>query len=260
MASGSSPNSRANLVRTGGDRHQGKRALIAVIEASLAAELSDAEVRRHYGLEVSDEIRPAHRARMAAIKAPATYAAILDGWRAGMMGDLKETGGVNIGGILRIGKIKAAGLAIVAEDDAGQSLEQLGVPIFQRDTYANGFYAVMVGNVAGSPSEAQLLALGWFRSWAGGSALWFGPFAGVVWGDVVQVPKIGGGTVGYPVRFERWGTKKKSGAGFYVWAYVDGAGNERRVRWREVRINKVGNRLKSKIPNRFWADLNGVIY
>lgn len=260
MSSGSSSNSRANLTRAGGDRHKDKKALIAVIEAVLVDSFSDAEIRRHFGLEVLDEISAEHREKLARSKAAGVYAAILDGWRAGMMGDLRLTGGVNIGGILRIGKIKAAGLVLVAEDIFGGDLKELGVPIYRRATLDNGYYAERVGIVSGSAVEAQLLALGWVLHWAGSGTLFYGPVVASVWGQVVQVPAIGGGMVAWPAYYRRWGTKNKTGPGFYVWAYRDAGGVEHPVHWRKIKINKVGNRLKSKIPNRFWADLNNVIY
>lgn len=72
-----------NLTQEGGDRFEARRAMIAVIEESLA-ESPDEEIREAFNLPTWRAISPARRARYAEYFAPRIYAAMIAGMRKGL--------------------------------------------------------------------------------------------------------------------------------------------------------------------------------
>lgn len=276
MASGSSPNSRANLaLATGGDRYAGKRAMIEVIRLALLESMTDAEIRRFWGLKRGETLSAARRNRAAAAKSKQVYQAIIDGWTAGLKTDLnglklvniggawvqEKTNGISIGGIVRLGMGKPKKINLQAYDDYGETLESQGIQIFRRPTYDAGNYAVLA--FADATSRPVYLSRGWFSPWwaAGGTALFFGPTEVTADGRFMA-PSFNGTMSAFGGEYLRMGWKNPETGRRFAWAYIDPAdGVERRANWwsdgGSLPVN-AKKKLKQEIPNLFWLELNGV--
>lgn len=252
------PSQLANLTRAGGDRYADKRALLAVIRGALEESLSDAEIRKFYGLKPGAPVSLAKRRRMARMKSGPVYDGLIDGliagatepfeyYEPGQFGPVhKRDGGVNFGGIFRFGTWHPQSVSVVAVDQWGVSLASRGIATYQKEVPANGYYATRA-----------TAAPGYFL-FAG--AYWLGP---IPWSDLVagqgfyQNPANQTGWVN--VDLVRWGTKGADDV-TRAWYYVEpGDGIERRVKWQSMGGPAAGlPRMKAKILEAFWCELNGM--
>lgn len=78
MTRGVHANSRANLIRVGGDRTKGKKLVIAAIEKALREIPDGSEIRKFFGLHAGQLLKDKHRARWAKVKAPVVYDAMVE--------------------------------------------------------------------------------------------------------------------------------------------------------------------------------------
>lgn len=78
MPRGVHANSRANLIRAGGDRTKGKKLVIAAIEKALREMPDGREIRKFFGLHAGQLLKDKHRARWAKVKAPVVYDAMVE--------------------------------------------------------------------------------------------------------------------------------------------------------------------------------------
>lgn len=78
MTRGVHANSRANLIRAGGDRTKGKKLVIAAIEKALREMPDGREIRKFFGLHAGQLLKDKHRARWAKVKAPIVYDAMVE--------------------------------------------------------------------------------------------------------------------------------------------------------------------------------------
>lgn len=251
------PSQLANLTRAGGDRFKDKRALLAVIRGALEEALSDAEIRKFYGLKPGAPVSLAKRRRMARMKAGPVWDGLIGGliagacepfeyYEPGQYGPVhKRDGGVNFGGIMKFGTWHPKTVSVVAVDQWGVSLESRGVAMYQKQVPENGYYATRATPGAG------------YFEFAG--AYWKGPipYASLVGGVGYYEP--GGGWVN--VELVRFGTKGADDV-TRAWYYVEpGDGIERRVTWRRMGGPAAGlPRQKALILEAFWCELNGLTW
>lgn len=242
------PSQLANLTRAGGDRYADKRALLAVIRGALEESLSDAEIRKFYGLKPGAPVSLAKRRRMARMKAGPVYDGLIAGLIAGATSPFEyweqgQGGGVNFGGIMKFGTRAPKNFDLEAVDQWDVSLESRGVAIYQKPVPVNGYYA-----------SRATPAAGYFEF---DGAYWLGPvpFENLVGGQGFYA--AGGGWVNVdPVR---WGTKGADDV-TRAWYYVEpGDGVERRVKWKGETWQSLGRpRIKAQILEAFWCELNGL--
>lgn len=252
------PSQLANLTRAGGDRYADKRALLAIIRGALEESLTDAEIRRFYGLKPGAEVTAARRRRMARMKSGPFYDGLIDALIAGALepfeywetppGGLpyKQRGGVNFGGIFRFGTYHPKSVSVVAVDQWDVSLSSRGVAMYQKPVPENGYYATRAAPAAG-----------YFEF---GGEYWLGPipFADLVAGQGFYTNQANQ-TGWVPVDSIRWGTKGVDDV-TRAWYYVEpGDGVERRVVWKGSAVDVAGmQRFKAVILDSFWAELNGL--
>lgn len=241
MPRGVHPASRANLIPGGGNRHAGKRAVIAVIEAALLAGADDVEVARWAGRTV-ERVGQRQRAGWARERAPKVYRAILDGWTAGMMEPLYDAAGnaagVNIGGILRLGQVPRLSVTVTATDGNGVDLKAAGVSIYRRVVPENGIYASVPVTEGGAAVTFD-------------GVTYYGPLpyqAGLLYHAAA-----GGFTTAERIQWGRVGNDDVTRA----WYYRDALDVERRVVWESSTDEIGGTALGQIVSNRFFADLNG---
>lgn len=241
MPRGVHPASRANLIPGGGDRHAGKRAVIAAIEAALLVGADDVEVARWAGRAV-ERVGQKQRVGWARERAPKVYRAILDGWTAGMMEPLYDAAGnaagVNIGGILRLGQVPRLSVTVTATDGNGVDLKAAGVVIYRRVVPENGIYASVPVTEGGAAVTFD-------------GVTYYGPLPYLA--GLLYHAEAGGFTTAQAIH---WGTVGDDDV-TRAWYYRDAMDVERRVVWESSTDEIGGTALGWIVPNRFFADLNG---
>lgn len=259
----SGENSAANLAagRVGGNRHAGKQKMIRVIRECLFAALSDAEVRAFNRLEQNADLNDWHREQAANEKSVLIYKAIIVGWTQGVRNKLGDDGlgGQNVGGIVRVWSSVTYGVNLVAYSNwdepikAAPEVGGLGLPIYQRITYDNGYYAIIAPEYVTAPPPGVF----WLPSGYG----LVGPLPGpdnFEWSWIASdgLPRYGSIKPDYM----RHGTKSKKDGQTRAWFYVDPRdGEEYRVKWAAEKRSKGGVRIKSRPLMTFLCDINGVV-
>ncbi|MGV0950460.1 MAG: hypothetical protein ACOYB3_07270 [Azonexus sp.] len=241
-----------NMTRPGGDRYKDKWAIIAVIRGALEEALLDAEIRRYFKLQDGEQVTPAKRRKMAKHKAGLVYNGLISALKIGASEPFEKLetwsdgsqhvkkGGVNFGGILKLGMASPISMHLTARNESGEILAE--PTRYRRETIANGIYAV------GVP--------GGFSPW------WFygaqGGYVGPIENAVVAAGRVLLNGVWYEMDVGPFGHKDIDGV-TRCWVYVDLAGRERRVDWNSGEMPAAGSdRLKTQILDAFWADLNGL--
>lgn len=242
------PASLANLTRAGGDRFEDRRAMIAIIREALRVSLLDAEIRRYFRLQDGEPVTEAKRRRMARQKAPRVWQAMVNAWLIAAGEPLKKLvqqpdgsfrkrrGGLNFGGIMRIGRAPPVDLAIRATDEFGVSLASRGIEIYQKPVQGSGYRR--------------------YPLWANLPGFWPVGSPDVIAANGYAYVIIAGNAE--RVVFQRDGTKGADDI-YRAWFYVDPGQGEKRVRWKKLAGQASGvMRLKTEILDTFWCELNGV--
>ena len=264
MPSGESLISQANLNmgRGGGNRHAGKQKIIKVIRECLFEALSDAEVRVFNRLEQGADFTDWHREQAANEKSVRVYKAIIAGWTDGIKGRLGDDGlgGQNIGGIVRVWSDVTYGIELTAMSNWDEPIKAapedggLGLPIYQRVTFDNGYYAI-VSTVYKSVNPPGVI---WLSSGYGlaGPLEDSGPFEFSYIAVSDGLPRY----VSISSEYMRHGTRSKADGLTRAWFYVDPRdGDEYRVKWVCEKYRTPKSRIKSRPLFTYVLDLNGVV-
>ena len=262
MPSGESLISQAslNMGRGGGNRHAGKQKIIKVIRECLFEALSDAEVRVFNRLEQGADLTDWHREQAASEKSVRVYKAIIAGWTDGIKGRLGDDGlgGQNIGGIVRVWSTVTYGIELTAMSNWDEPIEAapeaggLGLPMYQRVTYDNGFYAIIPATYAGAPPPGVF----WLSSGYGLVAM-TGP-ENLEWSYSASDGSLRYASV--KPEYMRHGTRSKEDGLTRAWFYVDPRdGGEYRVKWVCEKYRTPKQRIRSRPLFTYVLDLNGVV-
>lgn len=271
-----------NLTRAGGDRYADKKKVLGVIALALADGFSDIEVRRFFGLKAGDVVSLNRRKRMGNAKAPAFYKAMIEAFKAGALEDLtkgrrvlvdgvwvdRPNKGLNVGGVLRLGKVPCSGFRLTACDGVGVSLASRGIEIERVPADPTGLYIYFMMNpVDFAAYGAAFMAAGWRHPVAPGLdgpesvGLLYGPLPGAVLNQSYPVPwpTAAGGASSAVVDTQIKSSEADDFGGPYCWAYVDADGVTKRVKWQGQDTGGGGFRLVVEVLDTFWCELNGVV-
>ena len=298
MAKRMAQTSLLNLRRGAGlsDHYKDKRNLIRIIELALIESLTEVDIRKTLRVPHWVTIKENHRKRAAKVAAQRFWGAWIKALIAGAKEDLTPStfrqvqredgsigmefvppGGVNFGGIMRIGQRRKESFSVVPYEENGvYTLAQLAKKQFKVYLPGMVYGAVYVvcpwheGNAGAAARGWTLISYPWMENGDYPQYWVYGPLADSTKEVVLYTPWDGqpaGAMVTYRyyantgagvLRTWAEGTREPGGDTAYVWCY-QGNNGVTRVRWEKVGgSSQVAKRIKALSMDTFWIELNGL--